>query len=251
MATDRHGDRPVARAHSRRDISGRAYRAVGAAGIQTQLQRPEVYPQRYPRQSGVGGRRATFSPVANESPEILLVEADHDMRNPADFLILNKLAKAVFAVPGISRVQAITRPEGTPIEHTSIPFLLSMQGAGQLAILPFQKERMNDMLKQADEMATTINLMQRMYDSMQQLVNTTHHMVGQTHEMEAITDELRDHIADFDDFWRPVRNYFYWEPHCYDIPICWSLRSIFDAMDGVDEISDKFHDVVNNLDQMT
>ncbi len=50
------------------------------------------------------------------------------------------------------------------------------------------------------------------------------------------SEELRDHIADFDDFLRPIRNYFYWEPHCYDIPICWSLRSIFDSLDGVDEI---------------
>ncbi len=35
---------------------------------------------------------------------------------------------------------------------------------------------------------------------------------------QAITDELRDHIADFEDFWRPIRSYFYWEKHCYDIP---------------------------------
>ena len=33
-------------------------------------------------------------------------------------------------------------------------------------------------------------------------------------------------IANFDDFFRPIRNYFYWEPHCYNIPICWALRSI-------------------------
>ena len=57
--------------------------------------------------------------------------------------------------------------------------------------------------------------------------------------MQAITDELRDHIADFEDFWRPIRSYFYWEKHCYDIPICFSLRSIFDTLDGVDEITDK------------
>ena len=55
-------------------------------------------------------------------PDILMVESDHDMRNPADFLVLNKMAKAIFRVRGISRVQGITRPEGTPIEHTSIPF---------------------------------------------------------------------------------------------------------------------------------
>ena len=224
----------------------------------------DYIPKDIPANQGLAAAARHFSQSRMASPDLLLVETDHDMRNPADFLILEKLAKAVYAVPGISSVQAPTRPAGTPIAHTSIPYLISMQGASQLVVLPFMKERMNDMLKQADEMSTTISLMQRMYDSMQELVNTTHQMALQTHDMEAtthrmvgethdmvtITDELRDHIADFDDFWRPVRNYFYWEPHCYDIPICWSLRSIFDAMDGVDRISDKFHDVVNNLDQI-
>jgi putative drug exporter of the RND superfamily len=220
-------------------------------------------PKDIPANLGYAAAERHFS-QARLQPDILMIEADHDMRNPADFLVLNKLAKAVFRVKGISRVQGITRPEGTPIAHTSIPFLISLQNASQLQNMNFMKDRTKDLLKQADQMSTTINLMQRMYDLMQQLVHTTHHMageshdmeatthrmVGETHDMVAITDEVRDHLADFDDFWRPVRNYFYWEPHCYDIPICWSLRSIFDAMDGVDRISDKFHDVVNNFDQI-
>src|SRR6201999_2045032 len=40
------------------------------------------------------------------------------------------------------------------------------------------------------------------------------------------------------------------ETHCYDIPICWSLRSIWDGIDGVDEISDKLHDLVKDFDQL-
>ena len=220
-------------------------------------------PKDIPANVGYAAAERHFS-QARMQPDILMIEADRDMRNPADFLVLNKLAKAVFRVKGISRVQGITRPEGTPIGHTSIPFLISMQNAGQLQTMNFMKDRMNDLLKQADEIATITNVMNRMYDSMQELVNTTHRMVGemhdmvatvqrmvaQTHDMETITNELRDHIADFDDFWRPIRNYFYWEPHCFNIPICWSLRSIFDAMDGVDQISDQLHDLVNNLDQV-
>jgi len=85
---------------------------------------------------------------------------------------------------------------------------------------------------------------------MQQLTQTTHHMIGETHEMQEITEELRDHIADFEDFWRPIRSYFYWEKHCYDIPICWSLRSIFDSLDGVDLVTDKLADLVRDLDQL-
>jgi RND superfamily putative drug exporter len=207
-------------------------------------------PKDIPANLGYAAAERHFPAARMQMPDILLVEADHDMRNPADFLVLNKLAKAVFAVPGISNVQAITRPAGTPIEHTTIPYMLSGQQAGQQQILPFQKDRMNDMLKQADEMATTINLMQHMYGLMEQLANTTHHTFAETKEINAITDELRDHVADFEDFWRPIRSYFYWEKHCYDIPICWSLRSVFDSIDGVDEISDKMHDLIKDLDQL-
>jgi RND superfamily putative drug exporter len=207
-------------------------------------------PANIPANLGIAAAGRHFPQSAMLSPEILLVEADHDLRNPADFLVLNKLAKAVLAVPGISKVQGVTRPEGTPIEHTTIPYMLSMQQAGQQQFMHFQKERMDDMLKQADMLSETIRIMQRMYGLLQQMVATTHDMVGKTHEMQAITNELRDHIADFEDFWRPIRSYFYWEKHCYDIPICFSIRSIFDTLDGVDSLTDKLRDLVTDLDQL-
>ncbi|GBE67530.1 putative membrane protein, MmpL [Mycobacterium sp. MFM001] len=183
-------------------------------------------------------------------PDILMVESDHDMRNPADFIVLNKLAKATFRVPGISRVQGITRPEGTPIAHTSIPFLLSMQSAAQKQTMHYMEARTHDMLKQADDMAKMIGIMQHMYGLMQQLNNTTHATIAKTKEMSLVMDELRDHVSDFEDMWRPIRSYFYWEKHCYEIPICWSLRSIFDTIDGIDILSDKVHDLIKDLDQM-
>lgn len=207
-------------------------------------------PKNIPAAQGFEAAQRHFSQSRMMSPEILLIEADHNLANSADALILNKVAKGILSVPGISRVQGLTRPEGTPIAHASIPFMLSIQNAAQLQVMPFQRERMNDMLAQADELGKTINIMQRMYGLMQQLVATTHHMVGETHELQAVTEELRDHIADFEDFWRPIRSYFYWEKHCYDIPICFSLRSIFDAVDGVDLIDDNLRNLVTDLDHL-
>jgi RND superfamily putative drug exporter len=192
-------------------------------------------PKDIPGNLGYEAAARHFPPSAMMAPEILLVEANHDLRDSADFLVLDKLAKAVLAVPGISTVQAVTRPEGTPIKHTTIPYLLSMQAAGQQQFLTFQRARMNDLLKQAD---------------LKQLVATTHDVVANTHEMQALTSELRDHIADFEDFFRPLRSYFYWEKHCYDIPICNAIRSVFDSLDGVDAVSDKLILLVADLDQV-
>jgi putative drug exporter of the RND superfamily len=210
----------------------------------------QYLPTNIPANQGYAAAARHFPESRMSTPEVLLVETDHDLRNPADFLVLNKLAKAVLAVPGISLVQAVTRPQGTPIDHATIPYMLSMQMAGMQQSMQFQKERLKDMRRAADELAATINIMQRMYGLLQQLTDTTHHMVGETHDIQAITDELRDHIADFEDTFRPIRSYFYWEKHCFDIPVCWSLRSVFDSLDGADEVSEKLRDLVADLDHL-
>ena len=59
-------------------------------------------------------------------------------------------------------MQAITRPQGTPIEHTSIPFQISMQGTTQQMNQDYMDKVMANMLNQADEMQTTIDTMEKM-----------------------------------------------------------------------------------------
>ncbi len=206
-------------------------------------------PASAPANLGYAAADRHFSP-ARMNPDILMVDADHDMRNPADMLVLDRVAYNVLRVEGIAMVQDITRPMGIPIQHSSIPFQNSMQGQTNNQNLPFLRETMANMLKTTDEMQVMIDNMQHLYALMQQLTATTHHMVGTTKDMVAITDELRDHIADFEDFWRPIRSYFYWEKHCFDIPICWSLRSAFDALDGIDEITDKLQDLEKDLETL-
>src|SRR6202012_4270443 len=124
---------------------------VTLPGYKTSYNDRLYIPKDIPANVGYAAADRHFS-QSRMMPEILMIESNHDMRNPADFLVLHKLAKAIFRVPGISRVQGITRPEGTPIEHTSIPFLISMQNASQLQNITYMKDRINDMLKQADDM---------------------------------------------------------------------------------------------------
>ncbi|ORW11918.1 RND family transporter [Mycobacterium kyorinense] len=206
-------------------------------------------PSDIPANVGYAAADRHFS-QARMNPELLLIETDHDMRNPADFLVIDKVAKAVFRTSGIGRVQAITRPQGTPINHSTIPFMISMQGTTQQLNMKYMLDRMDDMLVQADEMQKTINNMEKMLDITRQMADTTHSMVGKMHEMEGHIQDLRQNMADFEDMWRPIRSYFYWEKHCYDIPICWSLRSVFDALDGVDIMTDDIQNLMPDMDRL-
>jgi len=206
-------------------------------------------PASLPSNIAMGVAEQHFS-KARMNPELLMLEADHDLRNPADMLIIDRVAKSVFHLRGIERVQTITRPLGAPIEHSSIPFQIAMQNSSTLQTAKYNNDNTAQMLEQADELSKTIANMQRMYEITKQIVGVTHDMTARTHDMVNTTNELRDHIADFDDFFRPMRNYFYWEPHCYDIPICYSLRSLFDSLDGIDQLAGKLEGLSGDIDQL-
>ena len=218
-------------------------------GYKTNYNDRSYLPADLPANEGYAAADRHFSP-ARMNPELLMVESDHDLRNSTDFLVIDKIAKSIFRVEGISRVQAITRPSGKPIEHTSIPFQISMQGTTQQLNQKYMQDRMADMLVQADEMQNTIDTMTRMSNLTAEMADTTHNMVVKMKDMTADVAELRDNIADFDDFFRPIRNYFYWEPHCYNIPVCHSIRAIFDTLDGIDIMTDDIQQLIPEMERL-
>ncbi|OBK70969.1 hypothetical protein A5651_20175 [Mycobacterium sp. 1274761.0] len=203
-------------------------------------------PPSAPSNVGYAAAERHFS-KARLNPELLMVEADHDLRNPTDMILLERVAKAVFHTPGIAQVQSITRPLGTPLDHTSIPFQLSANSAAQINNLPYQQDRAADMLKQVGVINDSIDILRQQYALQQQSSEITHEQSEAFKQTVAVAQDLRDKIANFDDQFRPLRNYFYWEPHCFDIPMCAALRSLFDALDGVDALTDQLANVSGSI----
>lgn len=219
---------------------------IALPGYKTLYSERHYLPDDAPGNVGYAAAQRHFS-EGRMDPDILMIEADHDMRNPADMLVLDKVTKNVLRVDGIAMVQGITRPLGVPIEHSSIPFLISTQSQTTMQNMGFLKARLGDILTMADEQRVTIDYLERMHAITAKLADTTGDTVRDSEQMGTITDELRDHIADFDDFYRPVRSYFHWEKHCFDIPLCWSARSLFEALDGIDQLNEKLHDLTKDI----
>jgi RND superfamily putative drug exporter len=206
-------------------------------------------PKDVPANVGMAAADRHFSD-AKMNPELVMVEADHDLRNPADFLIIDKIAKAMVRVHGIAQVQTITRPDGKPIKHASLAYTVGAGGTGQLMNNDYQQTVLANTLKQANEMQVTIDSMTQMQSITLQMADVTRRMADKMKTTSGHLNETRDALANFDDFFRPLRNYFYWEPHCFDIPVCWSIRSIFDTLDGIDTLSGDFEDLVPDLEQL-
>ncbi|WP_255794735.1 MMPL/RND family transporter [Mycobacteroides abscessus] len=203
-------------------------------------------PDDLPSNIGYMAAERHFS-AATMNPDILMIESDHDMRNTGDMIILDRIAKDVFRSPGIAMVQSITRPLGGPIEHTSIPFQISAQSIPIQQNLQFMKDRAADMLSMSNDLDAMIGPLERMQSLLGAMRGETDRMTTDMTDAKVALDEIRDHLAEFDDVIRPLRNYFYWEQHCSDIPACSAIRSVFDAIDGVDTFSDKMRALTADL----
>jgi len=196
------------------------------------------------------GVAAKHFPQARLNPEVLMLVADHDLRNSTDMLVVDRVAKSVFHQPGIARVQTITRPLGTPIEGSSIPFIVGQQGVSQKLGQSYAEQRTADLLTQAADINAQIDVLRQQLSLQKQSAAAQQEQTDDLKQTVAVTQDLRDKIANFDDFFRPLRSYFYWEPHCYDIPVCYTLRSIFDALDGIDQLTDLLGQTTASLDKL-
>src|SRR4029079_17761400 len=76
-------------------------------GYQPSYNDRKYLPADLPANEGFAAAERHF-PLSRMNPEMLLVETDKDLRNATDFLVIDRITKAVTRVPGIGRVQSIT-----------------------------------------------------------------------------------------------------------------------------------------------
>lgn len=187
-------------------------------------------------------------PKSELSTDVLYVQSDHDMRNTTDMISLDRIAKGIIRVPGIAMVQSITRPNGRAIEHASLPYSMGAMGTKLGENIGFLRDRIADIDTLAAKTGAVLESTKRLEDVTRELSVGTRISRESAHRLQALTEEARDQLADYDDFFRPMRSYFYWEKHCFDIPICWALRSLVESVDTVDKFADEFGNEVHGLD---
>ena len=108
-------------------------------------------------------------------------------------------------------IQAVTRPLGRPLEHTSFPYTIGTLGTKVKEVLPFLHD-VNDRLKEISTVTQHLtDLAHRQQELTSQQAGAGHLQAEAATQMSETVNALQDSYADFDDFWRPLRK------HCFDI----------------------------------
>jgi RND superfamily putative drug exporter len=204
-------------------------------------------PHNAPANQGFAAADRHF-PKSKLFSEMLMIETDHDMRNSADFISLDRVARSLIRLPGVAMVQSITRPLGRPLEHATLPYLFTTQGSGNGQQLPFNQQQNANTDQQAQITQHSVAVLRKEIVFFQNMSDELHKTVVTVEDLQRITDEMNEEISNVDDFFRPIKSYFYWERHCFDIPICWAFRSLFDGLDNIDHLAEDIKDAKTSLE---
>jgi RND superfamily putative drug exporter len=134
------------------------------------------------------------------------------------------------------------------LDHATLPNVFTTQGSGSGQQLPFNKQQNANTDKQAQITTHTVMVLRKEIVYFQNLSDELHKTVVTIEDLQKVTDEMNAEISNFDDFWRPIKSYFYWEKHCFDTPICWAFRSLFDTLDDIDKLADDIKDAKTSLE---
>lgn len=221
-------------------VASSAIVMVGAIFVPTYRQNyddRQYQPRNAPANLGFQAADRHF-PKSKLFSEMLMIETDHDMRNSADFISLDRVAKALIRLHGVAMVQGMTRPLGRALEHASIPYLFTTQGSGNGQQLPFNREQNSNTDAQAEIQAHSVAVLRKEIGFFQKVSDELHQTVLTVEDLQRVSDEMNEEVSNLDDFFRPIKSYFYWEKHCFDIPLCWAFRSLWDTIDHIDHLAE-------------
>src|SRR6201998_1122894 len=122
--------------------------------------------------------------------EMLMVETDHDMRNSADFISLDRVARALIRIPGVAEVQSITRPMGRALEHAHLPYLWTTSGSGSGQQKPFKIQQNANTDKQAQINADTVKVLRKEIDYFQKMSDELHKTAITLEDVQRVSDEM-------------------------------------------------------------
>ncbi|OSC42110.1 MMPL family RND transporter [Mycobacterium decipiens] len=153
-------------------------------------------------------------------PEIVSIESDRDLRNPAGVIAIERVTRKLMETPGIRMVQSASRPAGSIPEEATFT-----NQAGAIGDqLDVQIDQLDQRLAAVDQIAPTLArfsaAISRLQDGLSGSVNGLGRVNSNVDVMGSGLAQLHDTAAQVSGYLDPLRDYTNSNPNCSNDPIC-------------------------------
>ncbi len=166
-------------------------------------------------------------------PDVVTVQADHDLRNPAGLIAVERIARQLMAIPGVRMVQSASRPAGTVPEQATLTYQAGVLGAqfgGDVETLVQRLRRVGELDATLSQMTAAVDQLSR---GMQGSATGLREIGSGADDMRAGIDGMRNTVDVMSGYLVPLRNFVDTTPDCPASAICSLVSRVVEPVDSV------------------
>lgn len=170
-------------------------------------------------------------------PDVITVQADHDLRNPAGLIAIERISRQLMAVPGVRRVQSASRPDGTVPEQATLSYQAGEMGRQFGASVDSLTERLNRVSELDDALARTQAAVNQLGGGLRGGSAGLADMSSATTDMRAGVDGVQHSISTVSGYLEPLRDFVARTPNCTANQLCANVERLLEPVDGLMQTS--------------
>lgn len=170
-------------------------------------------------------------------PDVVAVQADHDLRNPAGLIAIERITRHIMAVPGVRAVQSASRPDGKVPEQATLSYQAGVLGRQFGDTMDSLTQRLKRVSELDGALAQTQLAVDGLGNGLRGGSNGLADVSGAAQDMRAGMDGLQRNVTTVSGYLDPLRDFVGRTPDCATNPICSTVDRVLQPVDSLVQTS--------------
>jgi RND superfamily putative drug exporter len=206
--------------------------ALPLAGLRTGWNEPAATPAQAESNAGYAAMDRHF-PVNRLLPDVVTIEAGHDMRNPAGLIAIERITRRIMEITGVRMVQSASRPAGRVPDEATLSHQAGVVGAqfgDGIDALTDRLRRVADLDTSLAQMASAVTQLGGALAGGADGLGEVSSAAG---DMQAGVQGLEVNMVSVSGYLDPLRRFVDTTPGCPANPVCAVVSRLVEPIDEV------------------
>lgn len=209
-----------------------AVAALPVVGLQIGWNEPAATPASTESNKGYAAADRHFGPN-HLLATVVNVAADHDIRNPAGLIAVERITRQIMAIPGVRMVQSASRPAGTVPAEATLSGQAGIIGDQFAALIDGLTARLGGIAELENALASMTIAVGQLSQGLQGSAGGLHQIGAAADDMRAGMAGLQTNVTTVSGYLDPLRGFVSTTPNCPANPICAVVARVVQPVDDV------------------
>jgi putative drug exporter of the RND superfamily len=175
-------------------------------------------------------------------PDVVTVQGDHDLRNPAGLIAVERITRQIMAIPGVRRVQSASRPDGKVPEQATLSYQAGTVGRQFNEAVDSLNQRLNRISELDNALARTQAAVNQLGSGLRGGSAGLADMSAAATDMRTGLDGVQRTVTTVSGYLDPLREFVAGTPDCAANPLCSTVNRVLEPVDGLLQTSTRLGD---------